>query len=89
MPLHRLAEYVSGGMNIFAWEIARPRRYKEPISYTRAKGQMTWIDLVIQQSIFANVRFVITSDDDAGPRNSSGEELDCVEHSVPPAKEEP
>jgi hypothetical protein len=48
VPLHRLAEYVSDDKNIFAWEIARPRRYKEPIPYTRARGQMTWIDLVNQ-----------------------------------------
>ena len=44
VPLNRLAEYVSDDKNVFAWEIARPRRYKAPISYTRAKGQMTWIE---------------------------------------------
>jgi hypothetical protein len=43
VPLHRHAEIVIGWENIFAWEIARPRRYNMLILYTRAKGQMTWI----------------------------------------------
>ena len=72
VPLHRHAEIVSDYKNIFAWEIARHRRYTTPILYTRAKGRMTWINLVDQQSIFANVRFVIASADDAGPHIPSG-----------------
>jgi hypothetical protein len=89
VPLHRHAEIVSGYKNIFAWELARPRRYKMPILYTRAKGQMTWIDLVDQQRIFANVRFVIASVDDAGPQISSGELLGCAEPTAPQTPQEP
>ena len=86
VPLHRHAEIVTGWENIFAWEIARPRRYKMPILYTRAKGQMTWINLVDQQSIFANVRFVIAVADETAPQISSGELLGCAEPIVPHAK---
>ena len=53
---------------------ARPRRYETAILYTRAQGQMIWVDLREQENVFANVRFVIAGVDDAGPQISSGDE---------------
>jgi predicted transcriptional regulator len=71
VPLHRLAEYVRDDKKIFAWQIALPRRYKTPVPYKKDQGQMTWIDLKDQQSIFTKVHFMIAGEHDAGSNELS------------------
>ena len=56
--LNNDTEILGGYAKIFAWELARPRRYLTPIMYTRLAGHVAWVDLRYEQRIFANVRFV-------------------------------
>ena len=37
VPLHRHAETIGKYKKMFAWELARPRRYKTPLQYMRLK----------------------------------------------------
>ena len=58
---HRHAEVVGDYKQIFAWEVARPRRYSSPVSYAKKQGPITFVNLEDQQAIFANVCFVESS----------------------------
>ena len=55
VPQNRHTEVIGGYAKIFAWELARPRRYRTPISYKRMPGQVGWVNLHEQLHIFDNV----------------------------------
>lgn len=78
VPLHRHAEIIGKYKNIFAWELARPRRYKTPLQYMRSKGQQIFVDLRDQQAVFANVRLV----QESNPETVTQTSTDVTETSV-------
>ena len=55
VPQNKHTEVIGGYAKIFAWELARPRRYITPISYKRMPGQVGWVNLDEQLHIFDNV----------------------------------
>ena len=55
VPQNRHTEVIGGYAKIFAWELARPRRYITPIPYKRMPGQVGWVNLDEQLHIFDNV----------------------------------
>ena len=55
VPQDRHTEIIGGYAKIFAWELARPRRYVTPIPYKRVPGQVGWVKLDKQLHIFDNM----------------------------------
>ena len=75
VPRHRHAEIIGSYNHIFAWQLSRPRRYLTPLSYTRAQGQIVWVDLRDQQHSFINVQFADTSADIAPAQRGPDDEV--------------
>ncbi len=56
VPPHEQDAVIGQYVRIYAWHLARPRRYATPIAYTRKHGAVGFVDLSQQQHIFDCLR---------------------------------